>query len=94
MIRYHTNWMGPVNQDWVQKHGDHWCIGRIDIYGADDEYPDELALPMMHADDWYTFTMWLYNYTSKTVCTLDELVLEYEKSNTAIRWFDNKGPRC
>lgn len=90
MIYYSSNWMGPINQDWVQRHGDHWCIGRIDIYGTDDSYySTEIALPMMHADDWYMFGKWLEKYRTETVCTLDELVLEYEKSYPKIKWFKN-----
>jgi len=34
MISYSTNWMGPINRDWIAKNGDCWAAGRIDVLGG------------------------------------------------------------
>lgn len=87
MLRYSTNWMGPVNYEWTKKNGEHWAGGRIDVYGG-GEYPDEIGLPIMHADDYRHFSEWLDNFTSIDVWTLEELVLLFEKqTRVRIRWF-------
>lgn len=87
MLRYSTNWMGPVNYDWTQKNGNHWAGGRIDVYGS-EEYPDEIGLPIMHVEDYGKFSEWLDNFTSIDMWTLEELVLLFEKQTKIhIRWF-------
>ena len=87
MLRYSTNWMGPVNYDWTQKNGNHWAGGRIDVYGNGD-YPDEIGLPIMHVDDYGHFSEWLDSFTSIDMWTLEELVRLFEKQTKAtIRWF-------
>ena len=95
VIRYFTNWMGPISHAWCSKHGDGWSIGRIDVYGTDDEYPVEIPLPMMESTDWMSFSNWLYNVTTETVHTLEQLVEEYQKNHRPIKWFvSDKCPRC
>ena len=37
-IRYSTNYMGPINMDWIKEHGSDWAGGRIDLYGGDWSY--------------------------------------------------------
>jgi len=87
MLRYSTNWMGPINSDWIQKNGNRWAGGRIDVYGGGD-YPDEIGLPIMHADDYGHFSEWLDSFTSIDMWTLEELVHLFEKQTKAtIRWF-------
>lgn len=85
MIHYSTNWMGPINEDWIKKHGDDWCAGRIDVYGS-GPYPDELALPPMKREDWARFSEWLDKLETKEMWTLRMIVWEYEKTNPPIRW--------
>ena len=86
--RYSTNWMGPINAEWIKRNGDHWCSGRIDVYG--DDVPDytELHLPTMHNEDWNTFTKWLDNLTTPEVWDLEDIVRAYEAYNPKITWFD------
>jgi len=85
-IDYSLNWMGPINTDWIAKHGSQWSSGRIDVYGTDNDYGDEISLPPIHSDDWNMFGDWLYNFTTETMWTLKQLVDEYEKTNPRILW--------
>ena len=55
MITYSTNWMGPINTEWIAKYGDCWAAGRIDVY-KDEGYPAEIALSPMHDRDWERFS--------------------------------------
>jgi hypothetical protein len=91
MLRYSTNWMGPVNYEWTKKNGDYWAGGRIDVYGsgyAGGDYPDEIALPIMHKEDYGRFSKWLDSFTSIDLWSLEELVYLFEKeTKTTIHWF-------
>lgn len=87
MIHYSTNWMGPVNNKWIEENGSHWAAGRIDIFG-DDVDETEIGLPVMRSEDWFRFTHWLDKFTTvERIWTLDEIVKEYETTNPKIRWF-------
>jgi hypothetical protein len=86
MISYSTNWMGPINAKWIAEHGEHWSAGRIDIYGTDDAYPEEMGLPTMHTEDWNCFGDWLNSFQTDEIWDLDRLVAEYQKTNPPIRW--------
>lgn len=85
-INYSTNYMGPINMDWIQKNGSDWSGGRIDVYGTDSHYPDELSLPIMKTSDYATFSDWLDTVETDTMWTLEQLVTEYEKTHTKIVW--------
>ena len=82
--------MGPINQDWITKHGEHWAGGRIDIYGVPGEhYPIEYGLPPMHVDDWNAFGDWLWDLETKEKVPYDELIRLFEKDyGKKIRWAD------
>ena len=82
--------MGPINYNWTQRNGDHWSGGRIDIRGNTvSDYGDEIALPIMHSEDWNSFSAWLDNYTSAEPQTLDEILkVYYNEGNAEIRWFN------
>ena len=84
-VRYSTNWMGPINMDWIKQHGEGWSAGRIDIYG-DGLYPDEIALPPMKSEDWGRFSDWLDTVETDYMWTLRQLVTQYEKTNPKIQW--------
>lgn len=90
MITYSTNWMGPINTAWIEEHGPHWCSGRIDVYGTDNPYPEEIGLPLMNGEDWYRFSRWISTISTETVWSLDQLVEEYGKIYGPIRWFKKK----
>ena len=66
----------------------YWFGGRIDIRGTDYSYGEELSLPVMRGEDWYTFSEWLDTFETTEVWTLDQIVEEYEKTNSKIRWFE------
>jgi hypothetical protein len=85
-IEYQLNWMGPLNTAWIAEHGSQWSAGRIDVYGTDYEYGDEIGLSPLHSDDWRRLSDWLDNFTTEKMWTLKQLVDEYEKTNPKILW--------
>jgi len=87
-VRYSTNWMGPINSDWIARHGTGWSAGRIDCRGTglDPMYGDEIGLRPMRTEDWRRLGDWLDDFTSETMLSLEELVTEYEKTNPKIVW--------
>lgn len=85
---YSTNWMGPVNLDWIKEHGKGWSAGRIDIYGDGLAYPDEVGLPPIKSEDWNRFSDWLDTVETDEMWNLRQLVTEYEKTNPKIQWLD------
>jgi hypothetical protein len=88
MITYDTNWMGPINGEWIRKHGNTWAGGRIDIRGVPDEpYGLEYGLNIMQREDWGRFTAWLDDLETQELWTLQELLDTYERTNPPIRWF-------
>ena len=89
MISYSTNWMGPINTDWIAKNGDCWAAGRIDVHG-EEGYPQEIALPPMHDRDWERFSRWLETFETEFVWPLTLLVAEYEKTRPPILWVKEK----
>jgi len=89
-IDYSTNFMGPINHEWITTNGSDWAAGRIDIGGTDDPYGSELRLPPMKGDDWSRFSEWLWTFQTDEVWTLEQIVEEYEKTNPKIRWFKNE----
>jgi hypothetical protein len=89
MYTYTACWMGPVNYKWVQKNGEHWAGGRINVYDKTKMNRREISLPTMHKQDYNQFSEWLEKFTSVNVLTLLELVALFEKeTNINIRWFD------
>lgn len=87
-INYSTNYMGPVNSDWIKKHGSDWAGGRIDLYGVNSDYPEEfeISLPFMKTDDYKKFSDWLETLETDDVWTLQQLVEQYQKTNSKIVW--------
>ena len=81
--------MGPINTDWIEKHGDQWAAGRIDVY-KDEGYPAEIALSPMHDRDWERFSRWLETFETEDMWTLAMLVAEYEKTHPPILWVKEK----
>lgn len=83
--------MGPVNKDWIEKNGNHWRGGRIDVHDEHADYFDhstrEFGVPLMHAEDWSMFSEWLWDFESDEVLNLDQLVGLYECEHPKIRWF-------
>ena len=72
---------------------EHWCGGRIDIYGVPNEpYPIEYSLPVMHVESWNVLTDWLEDFESDELLTFDELINTFEAdTGHKIRWWkDNE----
>ena len=98
MITYHANFMGPINFEWFEKRGlvknengrnvitESWGGGRIDVYGTNEPYGMEISLPIMDGLSFLGFSQWLWNFKTETVYTLEQLVEEYEKTNSKIIW--------
>ena len=64
---------------------DYSC-GRIDVYGTDNPWGDEIGVPPMRSEDWSQFGNWLDTFETDREWTLAELTAEYEKTNAPIRW--------
>ena len=92
MINYSTNWMGPINLGWIERNGDCWSAGRIDIRGIPNmSFREEICLPPMHTEDWNLFSDWLFDYTSIGIQNLDQLLEQYYLAgNTKIRWLTDE----
>ena len=96
LIRYSTNYMGPVHTKWFTDRGiksgdESWAGGRIDIYGLDrNDYYDgrgELGLPIMDGESWFKLTDWLAEYKTQELKTLEELLSDfYADTNHTIQW--------
>ena len=89
MISYSTNWMGPINQKWIEEHGDCWAGGRIDIYGVPGEhYPIEYGLPVMHTEDWNALSDWLDDLETEELWSFEDLIGNFQLiHDTKIRWW-------
>ena len=86
MITYSTNWMGPINETWIAKHGEHWAAGRIDIYGV-PEGTSEYSLPPMHVEDWNALSDFLDRLTGMQVMPFKSLIMLFEAEyGQKIRW--------
>lgn len=94
-VRYTTNWMGPVSLGWyldrgIDREKEPYSAGRLDFWNPNDpesKYPDEMHVPPMRSEDWYSFSEWLRTYRSDGVLSLKEITDEYEKTNPPIRWY-------
>lgn len=103
-IQYYANWMGVVSMDWYRKRGltrnvagieeiiTHCSGGRIDIHGTGDDYPDEIALPIMLDECYRDFRDWLSTFETDDVWTLEQLVEFYERDNPKIVWAESQFP--
>lgn len=99
--RYSTNWMGPGGLWWYEERGllndkreitEHYSCGRLDVRGGDIEsiYGDEIGVPPMRSEDWASFGDWLNTFRTDTMWSLAEIVKEYEKTNSKIRWASDR----
>jgi hypothetical protein len=85
VISYSTNWMGPINQEFINEYGSHWSGGRIDIYDVPGEdYPIEYSLPLMRTEDWNDFSDWLDTLETEELLSFEQIIEQYGKP---IRWW-------
>ena len=93
MITYTTNWMGPINERWIAKHGTGWSAGRIDI--RDDTKPgyagwDEYSVAPMHTEDWNALGDYLWDLTTPEQLSYNALIEQFETHyGKRIRWADD-----
>ena len=82
MWSFDTNWMGPINRDFLKEHGSGWSGGRIDCYydGEDEseiEYcygrRTEIGTPIMTNESWNILTDFCETYTCETLPEFDQL---------------------
>lgn len=65
-----------------------YSCGRLDIYGVPDEpFGLEYGLNVMRTEDWNALGDWLWDFSSKELLTLDELLKLYGKP---IRWHKDR----
>lgn len=93
MVTYSTNWMGPINQKWVEEHGDCWSAGRIDICDSSKEGDDrwgEYSLAPMHGEDWNALGYWLWEMQTEEVWSYEKLIEHFQYwYGKEIRWQKN-----
>jgi len=56
--------MGPINENWIAKHGDGWSAGRIDIRDDTKEgYAvwGEYGVAPMHSEYWNALSDYLWD---------------------------------
>jgi hypothetical protein len=87
--------MGPINEDWIAEHGEHWAAGRIDISGLnEEEYWDgraEYGLAPMHTTSWNALSEWLDTLETDVLLSFEELILGYQwATKREIRWWKDE----
>jgi len=87
---YSLNWMGPVNQKFIDVNGSQWAAGRIDISADEDNpYGYEIAVPLIHYKDWERLGDWLNTLSSNDpILSLDDILeIYYDEGNPRIVFF-------
>lgn len=79
MITYYLNMMGPVKKSFIEKYGDDWAGGRIDIHLPDKEYNDEYPMEFIKIKDWRKLGAWIWNLETESVLSKEEILSRYEK---------------
>ena len=90
-VTYFLNWMGPINKEWCDKFGNHWCGGRVDVWDPEDNDPYgsvEYGIDIMHKEDWAKFAKFLHDLESDGVVSKKDLLDDFETLHGKIRWFD------
>jgi len=87
MVKYGNHKAGDLLE--VDEPTEYYSCGRLDFWNPFEEssYPDEISVPPMRREDWDNLSEWLDKFRSDKILTLDEIVLEYEKTNSKIRWW-------
>ena len=95
VITYSTNWMGPINENFIEEYGSHWSGGRIDIYGAPGHpWGFEYSLPIMRTEDWNNFDAWLEDLETETLWTFEQIMETYlQETGHVIRWWKDDETR-
>lgn len=100
MIRYSTNWMGPINLSWYRERGlleegsvvptIYYSAGRIDIRGVPDEpWGLEYGVAPMHGEDWNALSDYLSDVKTEELLPYDTLIEQFETHyGKPIRWWN------
>lgn len=78
MIRYSLIWMGPINAEWIKRHGDNWATGRIEVLSGQFDWADEEYGITIDNKDWNAFDNFLFKLKSETILSKDELCDMFE----------------
>ena len=88
MIRYSLIWMGPINIKWMEKYGDNWAMGRLEVWTGDFDWADQEYGIAIDSKHWNDFDDFLRKLKTETILTKDELcaMFEAETGNKFIHW--------
>lgn len=94
------NRMGPVNREFLEKNGNGWAGGRIDMDCNDekdpnyDRYGREYSAPIMKTEDWNMVSDWLSEKEWATLPIAKQIWCEFKKeTGHNITWY-NYEPTC
>jgi len=88
MVTYFLNYMGPISSAFIDKYGNWWRVGRIDVHD-DQPYPKEYSLDVMHKDSWEMLTEYLSDLETEEVWSKDKILDHFQRCIRAeILWFD------
>lgn len=97
MWHYFLNWMGPINERFIDQHGSHWSAGRIDAHCDNENDPDyspfgtEFGVGPMHSNDWEFLAEWLNHLETPTLLTKKQIFRRFEEErDIRIRWLSLK----
>ena len=69
----------------------YFATGRIDVRDSTKLGYDgwhELSLPLMHGEDWNSFSRWLEDFITEELWELEGIVAQYEQdTGKVIRWW-------
>ena len=86
MWHYDTNYMGPINKEWLDNNPGDWAGGRIDCnYSGDNEdelekidnhykMSTEIDVPIMDGKSWCELTNFLESFKSEKLLTLEDII--------------------
>ena len=91
--KFYPKGLGPGDTWEHDEITTHYCGGRIDIRGLDEEENyngwSEYGLPIMHVEDWNCLTGWLDNLETTDLWQYDMLISIFEGeclNGRQIRW--------
>ena len=94
MWTYRSNYMGPINKEFIATHGENWAGGRIDCRCDDikdpdyDRYGQEIGIPTMNLTHYNILSKWLENLRTDRLLTEEELyALFKEQTKVDIKFF-------
>jgi hypothetical protein len=82
MWSYSSNWMGPINQQFIEEHGSGWSGGRIDCYYSGNDLNEleytynartEIGAPIMTNRSWNIMSNFLDTLETEKLLTFDDI---------------------